>query len=166
MMITDPYTELEEQPDGTYRAVPRALPITDFSIAETCTQEVYVPPDRSIKKTRARMDLILEKLKEGSSITAACKCADIKASTLRYWRKNDSDFDQACKDAWEEGTGIYEEECFLRGKQGTVADVYHQGLVVGEKIEHHDTLLLRSLERRAPEDWGKMTQRVELTGKD
>jgi hypothetical protein len=112
------------------------------------------------------MDLILEKLKYGSSITAACQAADIKPSTLRYWRKNDPDYDQACKDAWEEGTGVYEEEAFSRGKDGTVADVYHQGMIVGQKVEHHDTLLLRSLERRAPEEWGKATQKVELTGKD
>ena len=163
-MIDDIANELIEQEDGTYRVVPRVTP--DFSILETNTQEAYIAPDRSIKKTRGRMDLILERLKRGSSITAACTAADIKPSTLRYWRKNDEKFDQACKDAWEEGTAVYEEEAFDRGKNGTVADVYHQGIVVGQKIEHHDPLLLRTLERRAPEDWGRATQRVELTGKD
>jgi len=164
-MAPDSLTELIEQPDGTYRATERATSISQFGIVETCTQEAYVP-DRSIKKTRTRMDLILERLKSGSSIGAACQAADIKPSTLRYWRKNDKEFDQACKDAWEMGTGVYEEEIFSRALNGTVEDVYHQGMVVGQKVVHHDTLALRTVERRAPEDWGKTTQRVELTGKD
>jgi hypothetical protein len=109
------------------------------------------------------MELILEKIREGSSVAGACHAAGITTATLRGWRQRDLAFDTACKAAWELGTAAYEEEAFSRGKNGTAADVYHQGIVVGQKIEHHDTVLLRTLERRAPEDWGKQ-QRVELTG--
>lgn len=158
MRNNDTETEMVEMPDGTWQPKP-----IGFTITETCTQEIYINPSRVVKKTRGAMDLVLQKLSAGSSITVACAAVNIKPSTLRYWRKNDEEFDQACKDAWEEGTGVYEETAFDRGKNGTVKDVYHKGEIVGEEIVHHDTLLLRTLERRAPEDWGKAS-RVELTG--
>jgi len=161
--VSDTYSDLEEQPDGTFRAVERTRPDPVFSITDTCTQDVYIPPDRKVKKTPGTMELILEKIREGASVAGACHAAGVTTATLRGWRKRDPEFDTACKSAWELGTAAYEEAAFSRGKDGTVADVYHQGLVVGQKIEHHDTLLLKTLERRAPEDWGRQ-QRVELTG--
>lgn len=138
----------------------------DFSTQEMHAPALYIAPDRKTKKTKKRMDFILEKFRLGASVGATCKAAEITVSTLYYWRKNDRDFDQACEDAWQEGTSIYEEEIYDRAKNGTVADVYHQGLVVGQRVEHHDPLLLRTVERREPESWGKATQRIELTGKD
>ena len=172
----DYFNDLIEQADGTYiSAITAAASVptnqtsyqTDnFTIIETCTQEPYAPKDRNVKKTNTRMALIIDKLKSGASVSTACQAADIKPSTLRYWRKNDDYFDEACKDAWEEGTAHYEEEAFNRGRNGTVKDIYYRGMIVGEEVEHHDSLLLRTLERRAPEDWGKAAQKVELTGKD
>jgi len=155
----DPYENLVEHPDGTYR-VPTAQP----SITHTSQNALYNPPDRKIKKSPQRMQMIIQAFSEGKSVGAACKSVDIKASTLRYWRIQDKAFDQACKDAWTEGTGILEDVAFDRGQNGTEAEVYHQGMVVGTKIEHHDTVLLRTLESRAPESWGRSTQRMELTG--
>ncbi len=163
----DIYSDLVEQADGTFIAnVTQAEPsfTNDFSVTQTAKQELYVEPDRKIKKTAPRMKLILDQFAQGKSVGAACNAAGIKPSTLRYWRKNDANFDQACIDAWELGTGIYEDEIFNRGKDGTVADVYHQGTVVGQRIEHHDNLLVRTAERRAPQEWGRAS-RVELTGK-
>ncbi len=155
----DPYENLVEMPDGTYR-VPPAQP----SITHNSNNELYNPPDRKIKKSPKRMQIIIQAFSEGKSVGAACQLADIKPSTLRYWRIQDKNFDQACKDAWVQGTGILEDVAFDRGRNGTEADVYHQGMIVGTKIEHHDTLLLRTLESRAPESWGRATQRMELTG--
>src|SRR5208282_5319848 len=150
------YDDLIAMPDGSYRQV------TKPSIQHTARQQLYVPTDRKIKKTKQAMETVIKVLQQGGSITDACNSVDIKPSTLRYWRINDSQFDIACKDAYDAYSDVVESVANDRAVNGMKQEVYHDGEIVGTKTLFDNTLLTNVLRARKPDTWGTRTNKVDI----
>ena len=97
-------------------------------------------------------------LKEGHTVSQACKDAGIAVGTAYTARGNDPDFFAEWDSALEEGTDLLEEEAWRRAKEGTPEPVFYQGEIVGHVIKFSDNLLLELLRSRRPE---KFRQRQE-----
>jgi transposase-like protein len=149
----DENTELIKHPDGYYIKRQKG---SSFSIRpiQTLASREYKEPDRHVKKTKQIMKDILECLARGKTISATCDKVGITSTTLRYWRKNDEKFNQACIDAIDVETDNQEAELQERVFRGTRKEVYNgDGELERTEYQQNDQLLLRSLSARRPEKW-------------
>lgn len=68
-----------------------------------------------VAKQRAK---ILQKLAEGFSCKRAATAAGLHRTTLIKWRHEDSDFDEACAEAIEQGTDEVEDIALNQARKG------------------------------------------------
>lgn len=102
--------------------------------------------------------LFLEALRQGRTVTAACKEAGIQTSVAYLARGSDPDFFAEWDAAYEDGTDLLEDEAWRRAREGTEEPVFFQGQIVGHVRKYSDTLMLELLRSRRPE---KYRQRQE-----
>ena len=93
----------------------------------------------------------LGELRDGKSVTAACKAAGISRSAAYDWRNDDAAFGKTWDEALEAGTDRLEDEAHRRAVEGVERPVFQQGRQVGSVREYSDTLLLALLKARRPE---------------
>lgn len=110
--------------------------------------------------TRAGFLAVLE---SGLSWQAACAEVDKAKSTMYRLYRNDEEFRAQCDEAIETGKEGLEDEAVRRGKKGVRRAIYYQGEVVGHQQEYSDQLLIRTLEARRPETWGRKQVSVDAT---
>lgn len=96
-------------------------------------------------------------------VSRAAALAGVDRVTVHRRRKDDPDFNQACLDAMEEAADALEAEARRRAIAGTTEDIYHQGVVVGQKRVFSDSLLTLLLKGRRKQVFA---DRTELTGAD
>jgi len=144
-----------------------------------------------MKKTDAtakKRETFLLKLREGLSISAACRFANISRATVYRWRESDEDFLLAWEDAEEEGTDLLEDEAKRRAEQGVTKLVMHEGkpIVIGfnkqgqhclpeadecvrtellRESKYSDTLMIFLLKARRPKKYSEKHQ-LEGPGPD
>lgn len=92
-------------------------------------------------RTAKKGDKLLAKLRQGYSVSAACKAEKISRNAYYEWRKADPEFKQATDDAIDEGTDFLEDKARDRATSG-----------------ESDTLLIFLLKGRRPE---KYRERVD-----
>lgn len=115
------------------------------------------------KFTPAARAIILEKIAQAYSFTAACNAANIGTTTLQDWRKRDPEFDKQVLDAVERGTDLMEDELRRRALEGVEEGVYYQGVRVDTQVKYSDRLMELAVKARRPH---KYRERTELTGAD
>ena len=105
---------------------------------------------RITKRTPKKTALLLGKLAEGMSITAACKAAVIARSVYYQWRDEDAEFAALADEALEAGTDRLEDIANFRATR---------------PIDGSDTLLIFLLKARRPEKY-RDNSKVEISGPD
>lgn len=93
----------------------------------------------------------LSYLADSGLLTDACSLANITASTVRKYRKRDTNFDNACKLAIERSSDKLEMEARRRALEGIDEPVFYQGDVVGYVRKYSDSLLQFLLRGNRPE---------------
>lgn len=66
----------------------------------------------------------------------------INSSTIKVWRDNDAEFDEAVKEIFQNSLDILEKEAYKRAHEGEEEDIYYQGNVVGVRRNKSDALLM------------------------
>lgn len=93
-------------------------------------------------------ETFLAALREYPVVQRACDVVGIERCTAYRKRQADPDFAREWDEAMEAGIDRAEQEAFRRAVEGTVEDVYHQGVVVGQKRNYSDALLAKVLAAR------------------
>lgn len=75
------------------------------------------------------------------SIRRSCDAVGVSRSTVRTWCEQHPDFQEAFRDAVEDGIDVYEDEAVRRAVEGVSEPVFHAGVVVGDKQRYSDGLL-------------------------
>lgn len=99
----------------------------------------------------------LELIREGvtnKDAAAACGCG------TRYFKRRrdlDPSFEQAYQEARADGDDVIRAEIKRRGVDGVKRAIYHDGKVVGHKLEYSDQLLMFLAKARMPQEFGDRT---------
>jgi hypothetical protein len=88
---------------------------------------------------------------------AACGCG---TKYFRRRRQEDPEFEKAYQEARADGDDVIRGEIKRRAVDGVRRAIYHDGQVVGHKIEYSDPLLMFLAKSRMPEEFGDK-QRVD-----
>lgn len=91
------------------------------------------------------------------SLAGAARAIDVHPHTVRRWRKDYPDFEEALQAAMDDGTDLLEDEAMRRAMRGVSEPVYQGGDLVGHKQVYSDTLMQAMLGGRRPEKFGKNT---------
>ena len=113
--------------------------------------------------TPKKREKFLVALRDGQSISDACKASNVARRTAYNWRDSDKDFAAEWDDALDEGSDLLEDEAKRRAVDGVDEPVFYQGQEVARVKKYSDTLLMFLLKGRRPE---KFKDRHELMGKD
>ncbi len=103
---------------------------------------------------------IVALLENGGHISRSCQVVGINPVTILQWKVKDPDFSRLFNNAKELSTYIIEDEIIERALHGVLVPVYHQGKVVGTKVEKSDALLMFLIKARKPEEYGDKTKVV------
>ena len=95
--------------------------------------------------TAKKADKLLAKLRQGDSVSAACRAQRIGRTTYYRWRREDAEFAATADDAIEEGTDMLEDVAKRRAKAVS------------------DTLLIFLLKARRPDKYRERST-LEHTG--
>lgn len=74
---------------------------------------------------------------------------------LKRWMRDDPKVEAAVKDAMDTGAMGLESAAIQRAVHGVEEDVYYRDEVIGKKRKYSDTLLVKMLESRKPETYGR-----------
>lgn len=88
---------------------------------------------------------------------AACGCG---TKYFQRRRKEDPEFEKAYQEARADGDDVIRAEIHRRGVKGVKRAIYHDGKVVGHKMEYSDQLLMFLAKSRMPYEFGDR-QRVD-----
>jgi len=119
-------------------------------------------PRRRLTRRKTR-EQFLAALRAGASVAAACRSIGLSRQQCYEYREQDADFAAEWDAAVEHGTDLLEDVALRRATAGTQRNVYFGGRVVGQDVEHHDTLLIFLLKARRPE---KYRERFDLSNSD
>lgn len=86
---------------------------------------------------------------------AACGCG---TKYFQRRRKEDPQFEQDYQDARADGDDVIRAEVHRRGVEGVKRAIYHDGKVVGHKLEYSDQLLMFLAKSRMPAEFGDRQQ--------
>ena len=107
--------------------------------------------------------VFLTALREWPVVQHACDAAQVDRAAVYRRRQTDEAFAKAWEDAMEAGVDRAEREAFRRAVAGVSEDVYHQGVVVGQKLVFSDALLGKVLSARRK---AYRTSSTEVTSPD
>ena len=100
---------------------------------------------RDVRSRQAKREAFLEQLRDGWSIAAGCRAAEVDRTTVYGWRDRDPDFAAQWEAAVEAGTDALRDVAVARGR------------------EKSDLLLMFTLKQRDPSYRDNV--RLELTGR-
>lgn len=103
-------------------------------------------------RTEMTLSLLASELQKNcGDMLAACKSVGVSLIFVRQWRKDDKIVDARLSEAEHVGTqGLYS-AAIQRGVHGVDEDVYFKGIVVGQKKNYSDSLLMGLLKAKIPE---------------
>ena len=87
-------------------------------------------PAYNTKLTPDLKEAFVSLLSELPNITVVSKMLGIHPSNIGRGRQKDSDFDEQCREAIEQGYDLYEEEARRRAVDGVVEPVFYKGMLV------------------------------------
>lgn len=93
----------------------------------------------------------------------AAKVIDLSRRQAYAMREIDPEFAAEWDAAIEAGTDLLEDVAMRRAVAGSQRNIYHNGVIVGQEVDHHDTLLIFLLKGRRPE---KFRDRFDLSNSD
>ena len=99
-----------------------------------------------------------------ANVAQACRVVGWSRANAYKHRANDPEFAKLWLAAEDVAVDALALEARRRAFEGTVEDVYHQGQVVGQKVNHHDTLLMFLMKAHRPELY-RDNFSIEHTGK-
>ncbi len=99
----------------------------------------------------AKRAKFVEIMRSGRSIRAACDAVGVARQTFHSWKDRHPEFDEAVRQAFEDGTDRLEDEAFRRAHDGNERPVYQGGELVGTVTDYSDTLMTFMLRGRRPE---------------
>jgi hypothetical protein len=107
-------------------------------------------------RNQETLDDLCEALR-GNCGDVAGACSQVRCSTgwLKNWRRDDPKVDAAIDDAIETGALGLESAMIKRATKGWKEPVFQNGALVGHKRKFSDPLLIKALEARLPERYGR-----------
>lgn len=115
------------------------------------------------KWTARKEQTFLTKLAATGNVTEACEAVDLTRSSAYARRAELPDFSTAWDDVVSQYAETLEREADRRAVEGSVRDVYYQGVVVGQERQYSDTLLMFRLKKLDPNGYRERIQQ-QLTG--
>lgn len=100
-----------------------------------------------------KLELFLNQLSQGASITKAAEAAGISRRILFEWRNIDPDFAVQWVEAADEGVDRLEDEARRRAVDGVEKPVFQGGTLVGTITEYSDSLMALLLRGKRPETY-------------
>lgn len=85
----------------------------------------------------------------------ACRVIGVSTGWLKKWMRDDPKVEAAIQDAIDTGATVLESAMISRAVKGWKEPVYYKDELVGHKRKYSDTLLIKALESRKPETYGK-----------
>lgn len=110
--------------------------------------------------TAKKERIFIEALRDGHTISQACRTANLPRSTVYHRRTLQPTFAEAWDDAEDEGSDVMEQEAFRRAVHGVDKPITHQGIITDTVKEYSDTLLIFLLKGRKP---NKFRERIDNT---
>jgi hypothetical protein len=110
------------------------------------------------KKTPKRIDIFLETLATGYSVTAAATAAGVNRYTVYQWRSIDPAFAAQWESALEQGTDVLEDELRRRAYIGVEEPIFWKGNKIATAPKYSDTMLMFFLRGRRPEKYREFQQ--------
>lgn len=99
-------------------------------------------------------------------VALACSTVSCSVSWLKSWMREDPKVEAAIIDAIDTGTVHLESAMISRGMRGWKEPVFYKDNKIGYKRKFSDTLLIKALESRKPDVYGKrldVNQHVSIT---
>jgi hypothetical protein len=102
------------------------------------------------------LDRLCEEL-ETNAGDIALACSAVQASTgwLKRWMREDPKVDAAIRDAMDTGTAVLESEMIRRAVHGVDDPIFYKDEQVGSRKKYSDALLIKALESRKRDVYGK-----------
>lgn len=93
--------------------------------------------------------------RNAGDVADACFQVGCSTGWLRAWMRDDPKVGAAVEDAMATGAMVLESAMINRAVKGWEEPVYYKDELVGHKTKYSDTLLIKALESRLPERYGK-----------
>lgn len=108
-------------------------------------------------RNQETLDRLCQEL-ETNAGDVALACSAIGASTgwLKRWMREDPRVDATIKDAMDTGTAVLESEMIRRAIHGVDEPIFYKEEQIGTKKKYSDTLLIKALESRKRDVYGKV----------
>lgn len=113
---------------------------------------------RHAKLTPKKQQHFLDMLREGNTVTFACKCLNLTRVSVYELRRDDAVFAAQWDEAYEAGGEVMEQEAFRRAVQGVNKPIVHLGIVTDTVKDYSDTLLIFLLKGRFPDKYADRTK--------
>lgn len=141
--IVDPTAPTKQKyklPSGKVVTLKKKKPNTTAGVDETEIREQF-----------------LALIREGITDKDAAKACGCGTKYFQRRRANDPAFEEAYKEARQDGNDVIRAEIRRRGVDGVKRAIYHDGKVVGHKQEYSDPLLMFLAKSRMPDEFGDKT---------
>lgn len=103
-------------------------------------------------RTEMTLSLLAEELQKNcGDMLAACRSVGVSLIFVEQWRKDDRTINEKLSEAERVGTQGLFSAAIQRGVHGVDEDVYYKGIVVGQKKNYSDSLLMGLLKAKIPE---------------
>lgn len=91
----------------------------------------------------------------GGDLLKACHALGTSTGWVRQWMRDDPKVEAAIKDAKDGGLIVLESHAIKRATVGVKEPIYYKDLKVGYKRKYSDALLIKLLESRGKDVYGK-----------
>lgn len=108
--------------------------------------------------TTAKKRKFLAAIAQGATVLKATKAAKTSRQCAYVWRDNDPAFAASWAEAKQCGIDVLEDEVHRRAVDGILEDVYHNGVIIGQRVKYSDTLLIFALNAANPAKYRPKTE--------
>jgi hypothetical protein len=126
------------------------------------TTEVLVV-DRGVDRdAQVKDDFLAEFIRTHSRMSAMARAGVPSLRAVEQWIQNDPEFKARYAEAQALLADQMEAAAFQRGVTGVERPVFHMGGVVGYQTEYSDTLLVKLLQAKLPEQYGTARHTLDV----
>jgi hypothetical protein len=102
------------------------------------------------------LDKLCERIRvNAGDVADACSALGLTTGWVRTWMRDDPKVMAALEDAIEAGAMVLESAMIRRAVDGVQEPIYYRDSLVGHKTRYSDPLLIKALESRLPDRYGK-----------
>lgn len=107
-------------------------------------------------RTQETVDTLCEALERNAGdVALACAEAGCSVGWLKRWMRDDPKVEAAINDAVDTGATVLESAMIKRAVHGYKEKIFFKDQCIGTKRRYSDSLLVKALESRLPDKYGK-----------